>query len=59
VNLHVALAVRRRRPDVRVVIRLLSRELAAHVMGRGDAFAASSVDIGGAAFAAAALGTVS
>ena len=55
-NLHVALAVRRRRPDVRVVVRLLSRELSAHVMERGDAFAASSVDIGGAAFAAAALG---
>ena len=59
VNLHVALAVRRRRPDVRVVVRLLSRELSAHVMERGDAFAASSVDIGGAAFAAAALGELS
>jgi len=54
-NLHVALAVRRRRADVRVVVRLLSRELSAHVMERGDAFAASSVDIGGAAFATAAL----
>jgi len=56
-NLHVALAIRRRRPDVRVVVRLLSRELSAHVTERGDAFAASSVAIGGEAFAAAALGT--
>ena len=56
VNLHVALAVRRRRPDVRVVVRLLSRELSAHVTERGDAYAASSVAIGGEAFAAAALG---
>ena len=54
-NVHVALAVRRRRPDIRVVVRLLSRELSVHVTERGDAFAASSVDIGGAAFAAAAL----
>src|SRR5262249_14294818 len=56
VNLHVALAVRRRRPDLRVIARLLSRELSAHVMEHGDALTASSVEIGGAAFAAAALG---
>jgi voltage-gated potassium channel len=55
INLQVALAVRRRRPDIRVVVRLLSRELSNHVTERGDAFAASSVDVGGAAFAAAAL----
>jgi len=55
-NVHVAIAIRRRRADLRVVVRLLGRELATHVMERGDALAASSVDIGGAAFAAAALG---
>lgn len=55
-NVHVALATYQRRPDIRVVVRLLSRELSAHVTERGHTFAASSVDIGGAAFAAAALG---
>ena len=54
-NLHVALAVRRRRPELGVVVRLLSQELSAHVTERGDALAASSVAIGSEAFARAAL----
>jgi len=34
-------AVRRRRPDIRVVARLLGREPSTHVTERGAAFAAS------------------
>ena len=49
-------AVRRRRPDIRVVARLLGREPSTHVTERGAAFAASSVEIGDAAFVEAALG---
>ena len=52
----LARSVRRRRPDIRVVARLLGREPSTHVTERGAAFAASSVDIGGAAFGEAALG---
>jgi len=54
-NLHVALAVRRRRPGLPVVVRLASAELSAHVAARHDALAASSLAIAGEAFARAAL----
>jgi voltage-gated potassium channel len=56
VNLSIALAVRERPLDIPVVVRLASPELAAHVNAGGDALAASSVTIGGEAFARAALG---
>jgi Trk K+ transport system NAD-binding subunit len=54
-NLHLALAVRRRRPDVPVVVRLASAELAAHVVARHDAVAASTLALASEAFAHAAL----
>jgi Trk K+ transport system NAD-binding subunit len=54
-NLHMALAVRRRNAGSRVVMRLTSPELSAHVEARHDALAASSVAIAAEAFARAAL----
>ncbi|MGH7353648.1 MAG: NAD-binding protein [Candidatus Rokuibacteriota bacterium] len=54
-NLHIALTVHGRRPDVPVVTRLASAELSAHVAKRNGALAASSIAIASEEFARAAL----
>lgn len=55
VNLLVLLLLRRRAPGVPVVLRLNSRELSTHVTARGEALAASPIEISSLRFAKAAL----
>ena len=55
-NVHVALAARRRQPELPIVVRLASPELSAHVAAHHDALTASSLAIASEAFTRAALG---
>jgi len=54
-NLHVALLVRASRPDVPIVLRLVSSELSAHVSEKRDAVAISPVAVAVDEFVRAAL----
>ncbi len=56
VNLHISLLVRARRPDLPVILRLVSPELSAHVSERGDAVAISPIGVAAEEFASAAVG---